>query len=63
MEIIKMGVIPEEKTVKFECRHCGCIFLEERKKCIIPDTLEAARDRVDAKCECPTCKRMVTHEY
>lgn len=63
MEILKMGVIPEEKTVKFECRNCGCVFLEERKKCTIASVLEQAMDHVDLLCECPTCKRMVTHEY
>lgn len=38
MKITKMGILPEDKEVEMQCKHCGCVFQALQKEFkFVPD--------------------------
>lgn len=51
MKIIKQGNYDPNRTKRFECKNCGCIF--EADKSEYKDYFQY--NQTDYYCECPTC--------
>lgn len=60
IKILKKGdlIIPQN-IKRFSCADCGCVFEADSSEYTLANQLEAMHDGIIAKCECPTCSRMV----
>lgn len=55
--IIKPGNLNKIKTIKFECKECGCIFEATKIECTIIYCGGYNEERYE--CKCPTCNNSV----
>lgn len=54
MEILKPGIIPEERQIVFDCDHCGCEFRVTVKEC---ERTQSGYNETALKHDCPCCDR------
>ena len=52
MEILKPGIIPEERQIVFDCDHCGCEFRVTEEEC---RRVQSGMNETSLEYECPCC--------